>query len=97
MNLLLHTNECKDDRNYLFPQIQNEFIGLLGKHVKESVLNQIHAVNYFAVILDSTPDVSHVDQISLICHFVAIEDEAVMVREPFLGFWPVLGKTASDI
>jgi len=92
-----YTKECKNNRNYLSPQIQNELTGLLGKHVKDSVLNQIHAANYFAVILDGTPDVSHVDQISLICRFVATEDEVVKVRESFLGFLPLLGKTASDI
>jgi len=42
-------------------RIQAEFVGLLGRHVKEGILKQIHDANYFAVMLHSTPDISRVD------------------------------------
>ena len=34
---------------------------LLGKNVKDLILEEIKTANYFSILLDSTPDVSHID------------------------------------
>ena len=47
--------------NYLLPTIQNELIELLGKNVKHLILEKIKATKYFSILLESTPDVSHID------------------------------------
>ena len=51
---------------YLSPTIQNELIELLGKKVKDLILEEIKTAKYFSIFLDSTFDVSHVDQMAFL-------------------------------
>ena len=51
---------------YLSPAIQNELIELLNKKVKHLILEEIKTAKYFSILLDSTPDVSHIDQMAFI-------------------------------
>ena len=76
------------------PKIQNEFIHTLGNHVKENIIDQIRKAKCFAIILDSTPDISYTDQKNFICRYVVVEDKEVEVRESFLSFITEYGKTA---
>ena len=75
-----------DNRRYWSLKIPNEFIPILGNHVKENILDRIWKAIYFAIILDSTPDISYTDQMSFICRYVVVEDKEVEVWESFLGF-----------
>ena len=49
-----------DNQWYLSLKIQNKFKSL-GNHVKENILDPIRKPNYFAIIIDSTPDISNTD------------------------------------
>ena len=51
----------------------------MRNHVKENMLDRIQKVNYFVIILDSTPDISHTDQMSFICRYFVVEDKEVDV------------------
>lgn len=82
---------------YLSKDIQNEFINLLGIQVKNKILDDIKKAKYFGVIFDSTPDVSHVDQMSQVIRYVHIEGDKVEVKESFLAFFPISGKTANEL
>lgn len=42
--------------SYLSPEIQNEFINLLAKSVKQNLLKDIMMAKYYGMIWDSTPD-----------------------------------------
>ena len=68
-----------------------------GNNVKENIFNLIRKANYFAIILDSTPDISHSDVMSFICRYVVVEDKEADVQESFLGFITEHGKTIYDI
>ena len=52
---------------------------------------------YFAIMCDSTPDMSHTDQMTLIVKYVTIKNGAAQVKESFLTFFPLSGKTAAEI
>ena len=52
---------------YLSPTIQNELIELLGKKVKDLILEEIKTAKCFSILLDSTPEVSHIDQMTFNC------------------------------
>ena len=62
---------------YFLPTIQNELIELLGKKVKHLILEEIKAAKYFSILLDSTPDVSHIDQMTLIVRYVKVDSSEV--------------------
>ena len=82
---------------YLSPIIQNELIELLGKKVKHLILEEIKAAKYFFILLDSTPNVSHIDQIALIVGYVKVDSSEVQIKESFLNFFPLHRKNADEI
>ena len=92
-----YLKEVNDYWQYLSPKIQDEFIPVLGNHVKENILDRIRKANYFAIALDGTPDISQSDQKSFICRNVIVENKEVEVRESFLGFIIEHEKTTHDI
>ncbi|XP_040286004.1 zinc finger MYM-type protein 1-like [Bufo bufo] len=83
--------------SYLSSKIQNKFICLLGNHVKEKIVADIRKAKYFGILFDSTPDMSHIDQMCEVIRYVHIEGNKVEVRESFLRFLPIAGKTAAAL
>ena len=45
--------------SYLSPMIQNEFIELLASQVRQKIIREIKEAKYYAILFDSTPDLSH--------------------------------------
>ena len=62
---------------YFSPTIQKELIELPGKKVKYLILEEIKAAKYFSILLDSTPDVSHIDQMTLIVRYAKVNSSEV--------------------
>ena len=60
--------------------------------MKEVLVMDIKAARYFGMMFDSTPDISHTDQMSEVSRYVKIHNAKVEVREVFLGFFPLIGK-----
>nr|CAI5852783.1 unnamed protein product [Callosobruchus analis] len=83
--------------SYLSKGIQNEFLSILSHHVKQKIIDDIKKSKYFGIMFDSPPDESHTDQMSEIIRYVHVEEGAVEVRESFLGFFSMSGKTANDM
>ena len=65
-----------------------------GKHL---ILEDIKAAKYFSILLDNTPDVSHIDQMALIVRYVKVDSNAVQIKESFLNFFPLYRKSADEI
>lgn len=59
---VLQIQSSPNTLTYLSPLIQNEFIDLIGKSVKEKILVEIKNAKYFGILFDSNPDVSHIDK-----------------------------------
>ena len=50
--------------------ICEEFIQLMAKKVKESIMADLKKSGYFNFFVDSTPDISHPEQLSLIIRYL---------------------------
>ncbi|CAH2274965.1 zinc finger MYM-type 1-like [Pelobates cultripes] len=61
----------------------------------DKIVADIKKAKYFGILYDSTPDVSHTDQMCEVIRYVHIEGDHVNVKESFLGFFPVAEKTAA--
>jgi len=55
---------------YLSPTVQNEVIQLLGTTVKSSLVKQIRNAPFFSIILDTTSDITRMDQLSIVIRWV---------------------------
>lgn len=87
----------KFETSYLSPTIQNEFIEILGEKVREIIIKEVKEAKYFSMMFDSTPDVSHKDQISQVLRYVKINENKVVVVETFIDFVEMQGKSSKDI
>ena len=74
--------------SYLSATTCNEFIVLMAKKVITKIISDVKAAKYFAISVDSTPDISHVDQLTFIIRFVDSSGKPV---ERFLKFIPLAG------
>ena len=75
---------------YTSPQSQNEFLSLLAMEVKEKIVTDIKDAGVFSIMADTTPDVSHKGQMSVICRYV---DQDGAVYERLLDLKEVREKT----
>lgn len=79
-------NPGKGNISYLSANICNEFIDVMGKQVLKKIINEVKLAKYFSISVDSTPDLSHVDQLTFIIRYV---NDSVPV-EKFLKFIPII-------
>lgn len=80
--------------NYLSKTIYEEFIVLMAKKVSNSITEELKKCKYFSMIVDSTPDIAHNDQLALIIRYV--QQDGVPI-ERFLKFLPNVGHKAQDM
>lgn len=80
--------------NYTSSTICDELILLMSKNVLLQIILEVMEAKYFALIIDSTPDISHVDQLSIVVRLVTSCGE---IRERFLGFVPISSHTAASM
>ncbi|XP_072047174.1 zinc finger MYM-type protein 1-like [Amphiura filiformis] len=78
-----HLATAPKNASYLSPQIQNEFISSIAQVIQDRIIAEIKQAHYFGVIMDSTIDISHVDQLSFCIRYV---DEHFRIQERFLLF-----------
>ena len=85
--------------HYLSWQSQNEFIELCAKKVLSSILDERQQAIYYSIIVDSTPDVAHLEQNVLILRFLTKDDHSDMfeIHERFIEFIMFHKKTGEEI
>ena len=91
--LVQHLLTSDRDATYLSPDIQNELIQSLSAQVLSNIVSEINEARYFAVIVDSTIDISRIDQFSLSLRYVTANCDAV---ERFIQFSELPGAKAED-
>ncbi|XP_053575202.1 uncharacterized protein LOC128664396 [Bombina bombina] len=101
-----HLRRVKDQEtlvHYLGKDIQNELIQLLAGAIKQKIITSTISAKYYSIILDCTPDVTHIEQITIIVPFVDAskpadnKSESITIREHFLGFIPLQETTGAFI
>lgn len=87
----------KGQVSYLSKTTQNEVINLMAKTVRNSILNDIKEAKYYTIMFDCTPDVSHTEQMSQVIRYVKRTGDVCEIKESFIDFIEVAGKTGEDI
>ena len=67
---------------------------LMGEKVKRRIASELQHAKYFSIITNSTPDMSHTDQLTFIFRCVSDEGEIV---ERFVGFEPIYSHTGASL
>lgn len=76
-------NPDKGHTSYLSFHTYEQFISLMAENVVNSIVQEVKRARYFSISIDSTPDISHTDQLSFIVRYVNKQGEPV---ERFLCF-----------
>ena len=88
---------------YLSPQIQNEIISIMAQKVQNEIVKEVHDAEFYSVIMDTTQDISKVDQLSQVLRYVTISKDEndtpleVKIHESFMGFHAVHDQSASGL
>ena len=67
----------------------------MGNQVLAVVVKQLQQSKYFSVIIDSMPDISHIDQLTTVVQYVRMSDGEVVER--FLIFDPIESHTGEAL
>lgn len=62
-------NKGRGSVSYLSKTICEEFIDLISKKIMDRIKNEMGLAKYWGLIVDSTPDVSHADQLSVVFRY----------------------------
>lgn len=90
-----HANRGSGHTSYLSKTICEEIIPLMGEKVMSRIKEEIGRSMYFSVSVDSTPDISHVDQLTIIIRYVDMVAFAPVER--FLTFLPISSHTGDNL
>lgn len=94
-----YKSQKKLQAHYLSWEIQNEFISCCADHVRQIILGELKNSKYYSIIVDATPDSSHVEQTSFVIRYVGLNDisNEYEIQERFLEFTDCNEKTGQDI
>lgn len=88
-----YANKGKGHTSYLSKTTCEEFIHLIASSILDQIICEIKRCKYYSVSLDSTPDISHVDQLTLIVRYVLPSGPV----ERFVKFLDMEGHTAEQL
>ena len=88
-----HGNKGKGHVNYLSSTVCEEVIDILGEKVLDEIVSRLKKAKYYSVSVDSTPDESHIDQLTVVVRYV----EGMIPVERFLTFIPNSGHKGEEL
>ena len=69
-HLKKYGNVGRGNTSYLSNTVCDEFIELIGSSMLDTIVNELKECKFFSVSLDSTPDITKIDQLTLIMRYV---------------------------
>jgi len=89
LNSLLLTEQSRI--KYLSWKIQNELIEILATNLQQLICEEIRTAQCFSIIIDSTQDITKIDQVSFIFRYTIVDykESKLEIKESFLGFYPL--------
>ena len=67
-------NKAAGSTSYLSKRICDELIDIMANKVRDSIFEDMPKAGYFSISEDSTPDLSHLDQLTVIQRSVSPDD-----------------------
>lgn len=68
-HIKLFANKGRGNVSYLSKTIFEEFVEAMAKKILQYIIREVQNAKYWGLILDSTPDISHVDQLSVVFRY----------------------------
>jgi len=65
--------------HYCGKTVQNELIRILGDMRRIHILDYVRKSKYFSIGLDYTPDISHIEKLSITLRFYDVEDMGIVI------------------
>ncbi|CAH0560545.1 unnamed protein product [Brassicogethes aeneus] len=90
-HLKLYAHPGSGNTSYLSKTIYEETILLIQNKVLRQISSEVQSTKYFGVFVDSTPDIAHIDQLTIIIRYVRVNGER------FSEFLPNIGHKAKYI
>ncbi|XP_025421989.1 zinc finger MYM-type protein 1-like [Sipha flava] len=93
----------KGTANYLSNTIQNEIITLLANTILEQIILSINRSPFFSVIMDTTQDISKIDQLSQVIRYVSVISDSdgnpktLQINESFIGFVEIVDQSSAGL
>ena len=81
-----YANKGPGHTSYLSHKIADEIIAIMAKKVHDNITEEVICAKYFSISVDSTPDISHIDQLSVTIRYILPNSEPV---QRFLCFIPI--------
>ena len=81
-----HANKGRGHTSYLSSTICDEFISIMSKRILNKIISEIKSAGHFSISVDSTPDVSNVDQLTCVIRYVLLCGPV----ERFVHFLPMM-------
>lgn len=94
LHLKKYGNPGKGKISYISYHTYEQFINIMSEKVRNTIVEEIKTAKYFSISVDSTPDISHVDQLSFIVRYVNPFGKPV---ERFLCFLDHIGHKAEKM
>ena len=64
-------------------------LGVIANHIKEAIVQEVRENKYYSIMLDCTPDISHIEQMAVIIRTTKFIECHIKISEYFLGFLDV--------
>lgn len=68
---------------------------MMGSIVLQTILKEIKQALYYSLVVDSTPDCSHTDQLAIVLRYVFLEESEP--KERILKLLPGIGHSSSSL